>query len=82
LDTQGEGRALGCGRRLGDRAPGHEGWGQETNKMRMARTGSVMIALAVVAPACGDGVESRDEGALLQPAEAEPRDLNEAFDLA
>ncbi len=50
--------------------------------MRMARTGSMMIALAVVVPACGDGAESRDGDALRQPIEAEPKELNEIFDLA
>jgi hypothetical protein len=42
-----------------------------------------MFALAMVGPACGDGVDDgRDGDGLRQPAEAEPRDLNEAFDLA
>jgi hypothetical protein len=54
----------------------------ETTQMRMARRGLVMIALAVAAPACDDGAEGRGGDALLQPADAEPRDLNAAFDHA
>lgn len=50
--------------------------------MRIVRAGSVMFALAMVGPACDDGAEGRDGDALRQPAEAEPRDLNEAFELA
>lgn len=50
--------------------------------MRIARGLSVMVALAVVGPACDDDVGGRDGDALLRPTDAEPRDLNEAFDLA
>lgn len=50
--------------------------------MRMARPTFVMIALAVLAPACDDGAEGRNGDALRQPADAEPRDLNAMFEEA
>jgi N-acetyl-anhydromuramyl-L-alanine amidase AmpD len=50
--------------------------------MRIDRAGFVLFALALVAPACDEGESGREGAGLLRPTDAEPRNLDEAFDLA